>query len=115
MLHLQDAPDVERIGALARAPPRAWCDAIYEDGYDGDGWGHAIAEDQPERRTDLPEAIRPVGLDLPVFDSFRPGDDLREPLPIDCRGDDIHRLALPSAAVNAPPSLSSWTPGKCGP
>lgn len=90
VFNLEDPADVQGIGPVAWAAFRTRDDAVDPDGHDG-YWGrHPVTQDQPKRGAYLPEAIGPVGLDLPVFDSFGPGDDLCQPLSLDRCGDDVH-------------------------
>jgi hypothetical protein len=98
----------------ASAAATAWarCNTVDADGYDGDGRGHPIPQDQPERRANLPKAIGPIRLDLAVFDSLGSGDDLREPLSLNRCSDDVQyflpsRSAPVSQAIGVPSGVSA--------
>lgn len=83
---------MEGIGAPAAVPFGARADPIDTDGQDRDRGVHPVAEHQLERRADLPEPTGPIRLDLSIFDSLGPSDDLREPLPLQSGGDDVHGI-----------------------
>jgi hypothetical protein len=82
MLDLQDAPNVEGIGTPAAVPFGARGDPVDTDGQDRDRRSHPVAEHQLERRPDLPQPTSPIRLDLSIFVSLGPGNDLCEPLPL---------------------------------
>jgi hypothetical protein len=48
-----------------------------------------VEQAQFKRQRDLREALRPVRLDLAVFDLLRASDDLRQPLALDGRRDSV--------------------------
>ena len=72
MLESQNLLDVESV--LTR--PTILRDPVNEDCHFRHGRIHSVQQAQFEWRCDLAEALRPVGLDLSVFNLFRACDDL---------------------------------------
>jgi hypothetical protein len=78
----ENLADVKGVRSRPLGSSRTRGYTIDADGHHGDGRGHPIAENQAKRGADLPQATRPVWLDLPILNPPDPGNDLRKPFPL---------------------------------
>src|ERR1700722_12773567 len=81
MLKTQDFLDVQLVyasAAILRDSMNQHCDFRY-------WWIHSVQQSQFEWNRYLREALRPVRLDLAVFDLLSASDDLCQPLALDGR------------------------------